>query len=108
MTRAALVLSVILFAHPVVAETQPLAWGKGRVVASHISDGLVGLNLGLDAWRAFRPDPDRVPRAWRFACRTGLTFGAAELTKRLVERERPDGSDRKSFYSMHTAATSLA
>ena len=37
------------------------------------------------------------------ALRIGLTVGIAETSKYFIRRERPDKSDRKSFFSEHTA-----
>lgn len=37
------------------------------------------------------------------AVRIGITVGIAESAKYFIPRERPDRSDRKSFFSEHTA-----
>ena len=39
--------------------------------------------------------------------RTGIAVAVAELTKRVIHRTRPDGSDRKSFFSEHTAVAAV-
>ena len=67
----------------------------------------MGVNLALDGVHAFRAT-DHAER-WAFVCRTGLTAGVAEVIKRVVSRARPNGHDRKSFLSGHTAlATTTA
>lgn len=42
------------------------------------------------------------------ALRVGLGVGIAEIVKRLVHRERPDGSNALSFFSEHTELACLA
>lgn len=83
----------------IAAEEQPLAWPAHTDVADWTSTGLVGANIGLSLWKA--------RHSWEevgcVALRTGITVGAAELTKVTVTRMRPDGSDSHSFYSEHTA-----
>lgn len=91
-----LTLALCLVAAPAFAQS-------ARVV----SDVAVWTAIGLDTAASVRADD----RTAAFGCqglRMGLTLGAAEITKRVVQRERPDGSDRKSFYSMHTAMAAQA
>lgn len=82
-------------------EPTPFQWASHQAIPSRISDAAVAVNLGLDAWQSLVRTDSR--RRWGFACRTGLTIGIAEVTKRLVHRTRPNGSDRMSFFSEHTA-----
>ncbi|MEO8481082.1 MAG: hypothetical protein ABI634_02660 [Acidobacteriota bacterium] len=44
----------------------------------------------------------------REGLRIGLAVGAAETAKYFIHRDRPDGSDRKSFFSEHTAIACTA
>lgn len=99
--KVMLFVVVLATAAPVSAEDSA-AWSSHRAVADWISTGLVAGQIGADAvmsWRA-------VDRKHAFGCqalRLGVTIGAAELSKALVHRTRPDGSDQKSFFSEHTA-----
>lgn len=51
-------------------------------------------------------------RSWDCAkhegIRVGIAAGLAEITKLIIHRERPDGSENVSFYSMHTSLTCAA
>lgn len=100
-------LLVLLLASPVYAEDQPAAWKAQRGAADWISTGLVGLQLGADVVHVWK-QPDRWSAVRCEALRIGLTVGAAEVTKRLVHRTRPDGSDQMSFFSEHTALATVA
>jgi hypothetical protein len=94
-------LILLLLASPVRAEDQPAAWSQGKKLADWTSTGLVGAQIVADGWTS-RHD------LGSFACRIGLTVGAAELVKHTVSRTRPDGSDRMSFYSEHTALATVS
>lgn len=76
-----------------------LAWSPpARPVADWVSYGTVAAGLGLSCAQ------DRTRRCYtRAGLRIGATVAIAETTKRFVHRERPDKSDRKSFFSEHTA-----
>jgi hypothetical protein len=88
---------------PVLAETQPSAWpAKYRNDANAFSWILVTSNVAADSVAAFRKG-DRSHALKCLALRYAITSVAAHGTKYLVHRERPDGSDNKSFYSGHTA-----
>ncbi len=100
-----LVAGVLTFAAPASAEENPLKWRYTKP-ADVISTGLVFGQIGLEAWSNFRA-PDRRHALGCMALRNGLAIGATELTKALVHRTRPDASDRKSFFSEHTALASL-
>lgn len=102
MTIAVLVL---LSQNPVDATVaQVLTWPSHHVVAQRMGDALAGASLVLPCLT-----DDRTKDCWtRQGLRTGLLLGVNELVKRTVKRERPDGSDRKSFFSMHTALTCVS
>lgn len=106
MTARLLVL-VLLVAAPAAAEDQPAAWRSARGAADWISTGLVGLQLGADAVQAWR-QPDRWTAVRCEALRIGVALAAAEVTKRVVARTRPDGSDARSFFSEHTDLATVA
>lgn len=88
------------------AETQPAMWASHRNVADSISTALVAANVGAEVVHAWR-QPNRKHALGCTALRNGLVVGATETVKVLVHRTRPDGSDRKSFYSEHTALAVL-
>lgn len=96
--KLALVL-LLVFASPAVAQETRTA----RIV----SDVAVWSAIGLDTWQQATGDDPKHALGCE-ALRMGVTLGASELTKRLVHRERPDHSDHKSFYSMHTAMAGQA
>lgn len=100
--KVLIVIAVILaLAVPAHAEDQPAAWTSHRSIADWTSTGLVGFQLAADGWTARH-------HLGNFACRVGLTVGAAELVKHTVHRTRPDGSDAMSFYSEHTALATVS
>lgn len=101
--RVALALTFLLTAVvPACAEENPLKWTKGLKVAARLSDVAVWANIGAETIASLRAE--RRGRALGCqALQTGLVLGVTELTKALAHRTRPDGSDRKSFYSGHTA-----
>lgn len=68
-------------------------------IASYVT---VGALLALDAKDAWQAD-DRRHAVSLFAARIFVNWAWAETVKGLADRERPDGSDRKSFYSLHQA-----
>lgn len=100
MTRAILLL--LLLAAPAAAEDNPLKWSAHRPVADWLSTGLVGVNIAGDAIAALRAD-DKQHAVLGLACRDLVAVVSSEIVKRLVHRLRPDGSDRKSFWSEHAA-----
>lgn len=104
MTRRVFALMLVLLAAPAAAqEPHPYEWApKHRAIAGHISDALVGVQLTLDTIHTFR-QPDKWAALKCQSMRYGAALGGAETAKRLVDRARPDGSDTKSFFSMHTA-----
>jgi len=105
--KTLLVVFLLVLVAPVhCEEATPFQWATHQQVPARISDAALGVNLGLDAWQSFYKTDARA--RWGFACRLGLTMGIAELTKRLVHRERPNGSDAMSFFSEHTALATTA
>ena len=101
-TFVLLILCVAVSAAPAAAENNPLAWPRHRHAAAILSDVAVTAQIGLDTIHSLRA-PDRRDSLLKQGLRLGLTIGAAELTKRLVHRTRPDGTDDLSFFSEHTA-----
>lgn len=75
-------------------------------VADYTSTVLVGVNIGAEVISAWRQE-DKKHALGCVALRNGIAIGATELTKILVHRTRPDGSDNKSFYSEHTTLAVL-
>lgn len=99
--------SVILFsliiASPVAAEDRvQFPTATERHVADIASWGTVAASIALDT-RASWQCADRRRCFVLQGVRAGVTLGAAELVKRAIHRDRPDGSDDMSFYSEHTA-----
>lgn len=70
--------------------------------ANIFSNVTVGTAIGLDAISSLRND-DSKQAFLKQGERLAITVGAAELTKFLIHRTRPNGRDRKSFYSEHTS-----
>jgi membrane-associated phospholipid phosphatase len=102
-----LVAWLVLVATPARAEDPLLAWKTHRPIADYLSTALVDVQIGADTWHSWRADH----RGRAFAnqgCRMGLTLLTTEGAKRLFPRTRPDGSDRKSFWSGHTAQATTA
>lgn len=75
------------------------AWPESRRrSADLISTGVVAGAIALPCLE------DRTARCLKTsALRVGLTVGVAETAKYFLHRHRPDRSDRKSFFSEHTA-----
>jgi len=107
MTRArrllvALIVASLIGTTAAAAEPTPLRWPSHHALAGHLSDALVAAAIAADTAASWRSED----RARAFKCqaiRLGLTTGVATLVKRTVHRARPDGSDRMSFFSGHTA-----
>lgn len=76
---------------------------NARHVVDLVSTGMVIGSLVL---------PCTVNRNWTCLKNEGLSVltaaASAEITKRIVHRERPDKSDKKSFFSEHTAIACAA
>lgn len=79
-----------------------VAWSR-PVVAQRISDVAAFASFALPC------ASDRQRACFeRQALRSGVTILLSEVVKRTVPRTRPDGSDRKSFWSEHTAVTCVS
>lgn len=92
---------IVLLAKPAYAEPTPLKWEKRRPIADHLSDALVATQVAAQVtsdWREYGPR-----RALRNLAVCGAaTYAVSNVVKRLVGRERPDGSNNHSFPSGHT------
>lgn len=100
-------LLLLTISTPASAETNWLRWPHGRRAADWASTGLAAGALvagGVTAWRA----PNRARALACYAGELGAGLVANEAVKRLVHRERPDHSDSKSFWSMHTMLATIA
>jgi len=72
-------------------------------IADWTSTGLVLANVAgsiVDASRA----PDKRHAFGCLALKNGIEIAATRAVKRLVHKTRPDGSDRRSFWSGHTSS----
>jgi membrane-associated phospholipid phosphatase len=88
---------------PAIFTWQPPA----RKAADIISTGTVIAQIGLDTIHSFRSA--HKGRAFLAqSCEMGIAIAVAETAKHLITRTRPDGSDRKSFFSEHTALATAA
>lgn len=83
--------------------TPPLPTAGERKAADIASWVTVSTLLALDFTEALRDKDNRTHKIQMFAVRQFSTFVMASLAKGLTNRERPDGSNRMSFYSGHTA-----
>lgn len=92
-----LLLVFMLVAVPVAAQQTTT-----QRAADYASYATVGTTLALDGLAAWKSD-HRAHDLQLFAARVFVTVVWADIAKGLVHRTRPDGSDDKSFYSMHTA-----
>jgi membrane-associated phospholipid phosphatase len=94
---------VLLAAAPVSAdEPRPFRWSGHHALAGHLSDAVVAAAIAADTAASWRSEH----RGRAFGCqalRLGLVTGVTAVVKRTVHRTRPDGSDRMSFFSGHTA-----
>jgi membrane-associated phospholipid phosphatase len=107
MARLILVLALLgAGVVPATAEETP-AWPAHRDLAKALSFGPVVVAIVGDTVHAWKAE-DRRRALVLEGARIGVTVAAAEVVKRLVHRERPDGSDRLSFYSEHTALTAAS
>lgn len=95
------VVLVLAIAAPAAAQNR-FAWPtEQRPIAETLSNITVYTAIGLDTLHSWR-SPDRSRAFSCQAFRLGFTVGTAEILKRVVHKQRPDGSDFKSFPSMHT------
>jgi len=130
--KALLLALVLMVPRPVVAQdVDP----RAVLIAAGVAAGLYAAQRGDVAAHDRLTWPDRRAADWlstgvvagalvlpcvepqtgsRRAClgreglRVGLAIGVAETAKYFIHRERPDASDRKSFFSEHTAIACAA
>lgn len=119
MTRIpALVVLLLSLTAPAFGQTETLPLGSDepaiftwrppdRRAADLISTGTVAAQITLDTIRSFRSE--HKGRAFLSqGCEMGIAVAVAETAKLFIPRRRPDGSDRKSFFSEHTALATAA
>ncbi len=98
--------SIVLLALllPVSAWAEPTyPWPAARrPLAGRLSDAAAWSNVAFDTVHSWR-SADRGAAFRCQALRMGVSVGSSLLVKQLVQRQRPDGSDRASFFSAHTA-----
>ncbi len=101
-------LLLLLAAAPAAAEGTPFAWTPPhRTAANVISWGTAIVSVGLDTVRSFKADHRRVAFGEQ-ACGLAIAGLAMRTTKHFVDRERPDRSDHRSFYSGHTTYSAVS
>jgi membrane-associated phospholipid phosphatase len=90
------------------AGQEPIPWAldSHRQAVSRLTDAAVWAQIGAETITNWRADNRRHALGCQ-ALRAGVGFGATELLKRVVHRDRPDHSDRKSMPSMHAMAGAL-
>lgn len=93
---------VLLCSVSASAEPTPLKWPNHQQLARWMSDAGVTFNIGASVWTAARAENPKRALGCE-ALKLGFTIGLAETVKRVVNRQRPDGSDDMSFYSEHSA-----
>ena len=108
MTKILAIVFVLSITVPASAE-ETFAWpaGKPQTAANLASYGSVFLNISMDTLKSWRADD----RAGAFKCqalRYGVTIAASEVLKRTIHRERPNGHDRMSMPSEHTALAQVS
>lgn len=113
VTLIAVVVGLDLFVAP-AAVAQPVpgdglvpAWSSHRAQAETMSDLTVAAAVVADTWDTFHA-PDRSRALTQQLIREGAIFAISTIAKRAVGRRRPDGSDRRSFFSEHTAFAASA
>jgi len=70
--------------------------------ANTLSNITVYTSIGLDTLDSFKHQ-DKIHAFKCQAIRLGINNGINQLVKNVVHKQRPDGSDNKSFYSNHTS-----
>ncbi len=84
------------------------AWKPAaRPTANVLSNVTLGAQLVIDTVHSIRGDETKRD-LWRQVCSFGLSQSATLTAKHFVQRIRPDGSDRKSFWSGHAASAAQA
>lgn len=107
--RAVAVLLVLLLtAAPLAAEGTPFLWSPPhRGTANALSWGTVWGAVALDTVRSVKADNRRTALLEQ-GCGLAVAGLAMRTTKHFVHRDRPDGSDNRSFYSGHTTYTAVS
>lgn len=81
-----------------------LAWTEeNRKIASTISD--IALYSLIGSAIVYTSAERSLKHGLAATATLGVNAGLNQLVKHTVQRERPDGSDRLSFYSGHTSAS---
>lgn len=104
MIKSILLALLVTLALAVPTQAQnAFAWPESkRQIAETASNITVYTQLGLDTAHSWRSQD----KSKAFSCqaiRLGIALSTTEILKRVIHKERPDGSDFKSFPSMHTA-----
>lgn len=93
-----LFLPSVALANPVdEAARDALKWDNTKLAGKMSDYGLIGMSAGVVAYQKGWEQRGAVVGAY------ALNAGVNYAVKRLVGRERPDGSDHESFYSGHTS-----
>lgn len=95
-------LTVAIAAPAAAQEPTPFRWHTNEEIPARISDGLLVGQMVAAVVADVRSE-DRKSALLHRGCAVGLTIAVNEGLKRLINRERPNGKDRKSTPSMHTA-----
>ena len=98
-----LFLQLTAFANPIDKSVRDALVWERKEIAAKVSDYALGAHiLGTLGYSAREPE-----RRWeRVGAVTGAylsNYAMNYAVKRMAKRERPDGSDRESFYSGHTS-----
>lgn len=109
MKTIVLLLACLFVASPLAAQAwsdadvrNALRWDQHQRIAGWTSTALVGVALVVPCWR------ERTKHCLvREGVNVGAAVGVAELTKRLIHRDRPNQHDRLSFFSEHTELACL-
>lgn len=104
---ALVVVSLLATSAAAQVGTEPTAWTpEHRALAGYLGDALLDAQIAATVvtdWRAWRTG-DHVT-AYRAGCSFAVALLATESLKRVILETRPDGSDRFSNPSGHSATT---
>lgn len=101
-----IVIILLLFSSNLYAEPNLFVW-KDKKTANTISNVLVASQLTLNTIHSLKSNN----KGHALKCQAlelATTIGVAEVTKLMVHRWRPDHSNNKSFFSEHTAISSVS
>jgi membrane-associated phospholipid phosphatase len=105
--KALLIVLALLCALPCAAEQTP-AWPTAQQpLAAAISNVALGAQVGIDTYHSFKAE-DRKAAFCEQGLGVGLAVGIHTALTSLVHRERPDGSDDRSFPSGHVGAAAAS